>query len=612
MNMMRTNGLLTVLAAIALTACGGNDSPTSFSASSSGSTGTTSSSGTSSSGSSTSSSGTTTLTYALGNGTGSGFQSGAIGIAGLQSGSLSAGGVAALSLSIVDQTGTLYSGTAVTITISSTCISEGLAIITPTSPTTAGQGANTVSTSTGTAAMTYTAKGCSGSDAITATALVGNTTLTATGTISVAAAAIGSIQFQSASPQSVGLKGTGLAETSTVTFKVLDATGNPRPNAQVSFALSTSVGGITLQPSTATSATDGTVQTVVSAGTQHTTVRVTATIASPALSTQSGVLTVTTGLPASNAFSISVGAPSYFSSGGLACSNVEAYDVDGVTVPITARLADRYNNPAPDGTAVAFTTAGGHVVGSCTTPSAPGAADGTCTVNWTSANPRPSTSGSPPSALNGRARILATAIGEESFTDNNGNGYWDSGEPFVNLGEPYRDDNENNAYEVGEYFLDFNQNGTRDPGDGTFKGITCTGSGSSATCSTTTLAIGAQNIIVMSTSAAVITPTPGSISIPASVSGGATSSAALNIDVVDTNGNPMAAGTTIVATADASIGSVAGPGTNAKIGCQNSGHSSTSVTLTAPTSAGSGVITITVTSPGTGSQTITTVPVTIT
>ena len=93
----------------------------------------------------------------------------------------------------------------------------------------------------------------------------------------------------------------------------------------------------------------------------------TAAIASPALSTQSSNLTVTTGIPTSGAFSIAIGAPSYASS-GLACPNVEAYGFQLVTVPVTVQLADRYNNPAPDGTSVAFTSDGGHVAGSCTTP----------------------------------------------------------------------------------------------------------------------------------------------------------------------------------------------------------------------------------------------------
>lgn len=562
---------------------------------------------------------TPTPVYSMGSGTGSSFQSGAIG---LSSASLSAGGSASLSVTIVDQTGTLYSGGNVTVVFNSPCIAQGLATVAASGSSTPGQTAGSVSTGTGNVTATYTAKGCSGPDVITATATVGSANLSATGTITVAAAAIGSIQFVSASPISIGLKGTGLNETSTVIFKVLDSTGGARPGVTVNFSLNTQVGGLSLSPSSGTTAADGTVQTVVSAGTVHTSVRVTASIASPALSTQSSQLTVTTGLPASAGFSISVGSPSYATT-GLACPNVEAYGQDGVVVPVTVRLSDRYNNPAPDGTSIAFTTDGGHVGGACTTPSAPGAADGTCTVNWTSANPRPLTTGdSPPILANGRAMILATAIGEESFTDTNGNGFWDSGEPFVNLGEPYRDDNENAQYDSGEYFLDFNQNGTRDVGDGTFKGITCTGSGSSSTCGTSTLAIGAQHLLIMSTSGARIFATPTSLSVPHSVSGGAVSTASLTYTVVDDNYNPMPAGTTISVSVDSTVGSVAGPGVSWTIGCRSGAPTqgnqlaagdTLGVSFTAGSTVGaSGSIQITVTSPGTKTVTIGTIPVTIT
>ena len=108
----------------------------------------------------------------------------------------------------------------------------------------------------------------------------------------------------------------------------------------------------------------------------------------------------------------------------------------------------------------------------------------------------------------GRATILATAIGEESFTDTNGNGYWDPGEPFVNLGEPYRDDNENGAYDSGEYFLDFNQNGMRDAGpDGSVQGHHLYGH-TRSTCSTSTLAIGASHLLIMSTAGANVDESP--------------------------------------------------------------------------------------------------------
>jgi hypothetical protein len=608
---MRRLSIMALMAAALMAGCGGG----SQTISSAGSVSTGGTGGT----------GGTTTTYSMGNGTGSGFQSGMIG---LSSGTLSAGGTTSLDVTIVDQTGTLYTTAPVTVTFNSPCVAQSFATIAASGGSTAGATPDTVLTSTGSVTATYTAKGCSGTDVITATATVGGKSLTATGTVTVAAASIGSIQFISASPVQIGLKGTGLAETSTVIFKVVDSTGGPRPGVSVALSLNTTVGGISLSPATATSAADGTVQTVVSSGTQHTSVRVTAKIASPALSTQSSVLTVTTGLPASAGFSIAVGAPSYAAS-GLACSNVEAYGTDGVTVPVTVRLSDRYNNPAPDGTSVAFNTNGGHIVGACTTPSnyptLPSAADGTCTVTWTSANPRPQlNSDSPPLLAAGRATILATAIGEESFTDTNGNGYWDPGEPFVHLGEPYRDDNENNAHDSGEFFLDFNQNGVWDPPDPSltaFKGITCVGT--PATCSTSTLAIGVSHLLIMSTAQARLTsvtagggfsgnPATGLALTHSPAAPAAPSTGSLNFTVEDANGNPMAAGTTVSVTADSGAGAISGPGAAWTIGCREApGGDPLTVTLSAPANAGAGNITISVTSPGTKTVSVFTIGVTV-
>jgi hypothetical protein len=595
---MRKFGWVLVLAALgAASGCGGGG--TGSFATLGSSSGTTGSSGTSS-GSAT--------TYSMGNGSGSAFHSGVIGVS--PSTPLAAGGTASLSATVVDQTGTLYTANSVTVTFNSPCVSQGLATITASGTSTAGTSAGTVVTTSGNATATYVAKGCSPSDVVTATATVGSSNLTATATITIGASTIGSIQFVSATPESIGLKGTGLGETSTVIFKVVDSTGGARPNVPVTFSLDTTVGGITISPATATSGSDGTVQTVVSSGTQHTSVRVTATIASPALSTQSSLLTVTTGLPSSNGFSIAIGPATYGSgTSKLGCPNVEAYDIDGITAPITVRLSDRYNNPAPDGTAVAFTTNGGHVVGSCSTPSAPTSpGDGTCTAVWTSANPRPTPASTPPNRLAGRTTIMATAIGEESFDDLNGNGYYDAGEPFSNLGEPYRDDNENGAYDVGEYFLDFNKNGVRDAGDGTFKGITCSGT----TCSTTTLAISASLVLTMSTSAANVSYV-GSTGFGGNGSGltiAAGGSGTVTINVQDTNGNPVAAGSTVAVSA--STGTVTQTPSPFTVGCSNAiGGIDTGFAYTAGSTPGSGVITIQVTSPE-GTDTVYSIPVTIT
>jgi hypothetical protein len=555
---------LSGLLLLALTACGGNQGASIGTGGGSGGGG--------SGGGSGGGGGTITPTYQMGGGSGPTFQPGIIAIA---TPNLAAGGTTSIQVSIVDQNNALYT-TSTQVTFSSTCLAIGTATISSGTPPVVG---NSVTTSTGTVIATYTAKGCSGPDVITATASVASGSLSATGTVNVASATIGSIKFISATPTTIGLKGTGLVETSTVVFQVVDSSGGPVPNVPVTFSLPTSVGGLSLAPASSTSGVDGNVQTVVSAGTAHTAIRVTATIANPARSTQSGILTVTTGLPASDAFSIAVD-----------CPNVEAYNYDGVKVGVTVRLADRYNNPAPEGTSVAFTTSGGHIDGSCVTSSAQGVPDGTCTANWVSANPRPSPAAVPPSLLKGRAVVLATAIGEESFNDSNANGYYDSGEAFTNLGEPFRDDNESGAYELNEYYLDFNGNQTRNAGDGTFKGVTCTGTSPSDTCSAKNLAIGAQIVIVMSTSSSIVTG-PADVAVPSG-----TTPVHVVYNVKDANGNAMPSGTVIHA--DLTGGGTLQGWQDVVVPCDGgTTGQDVDIYITPPTTAGSGILRITTTSP---------------
>ena len=544
----------------------------------------------------------------MGNGGGSSFQSGVIAVS---NASLSAGGTTSLQVSIVDQTGMLYTGAAVTITFNSTCISQGLAAVTATGTTQPGSSPDTVITSTGTANATYTAKGCSGADVISASATVSSASLTATGTLTVATSATGSIQFVSATPTTIGLKGTGLDETSTVVFKVLDSSGAPKAGVSVAFSLDSSVGGMSLSPATASSAADGTVQTVVSSGTVHTPVRVTATIASPVLSTQSSQLTVTTGIATSDSFSIAVGAPTYAAGAGNApaCPNVEAWDLDGVVVPITVRLSDRYHNPVLDGTAVAFYTTGGQIVGSCTT------AGGACSVNWTSSAPRPLTTSDNPALLeNGRSTILATALGEEAFTDNNASGFYQSGDPFDDKGEPWDDANQNGTYDLGEYFLDYNHNGKWDAPSGSFVGITCTGTSPGSSCTSNTLALGASELMIMSSGTAQIYGVTGTGGLSGNASGMTIThgqGGTITFSVSDINNNPIPAGSTISVSVSSSAGTITG-GASYTEPCNTAVGGDTWVSfLTAASSAGSGNITIQITSAGTKSSSILYIPVTV-
>jgi len=62
----------------------------------------------------------------------------------------------------------------------------------------------------------------------------------------------------------------------------------------------------------------------------------------------------------------------------------------------------------------------------------------------------------------GLATIIAVIDGEESFDDNNGNGKYDQGEPFLDAAEPFVDIDDNDRWDTGEAYIDSNQNGKWD------------------------------------------------------------------------------------------------------------------------------------------------------
>ncbi len=412
-----------------------------------------------------------TQTLRLGRGFGEQFESGQLDIA---VASLAAGGSTTIAVTLVNQNGAARTED-FNVTFSSPCVSQGLATIT--SP---------VTSSDGQAQATYTAQGCSGEDTITASAISNGTQVSAGGVITVTAAELGSLRFISADPDNIALRGAGGAgrqETSTVIFQVRDTSGGPVRGQLVRFDLSTRVGGIELSSAAACSSADGNVQTVVQAGTVPTVVRVTAQLVSGEReagevcdSTANGGTNV--GSSQSDELTISTGVPD-FDSVSLSASvlNPEGLNIDGTLSNITMRMADRANNPVPDGTAVQFQTEGGSIRGSCNT------VDGSCTVVWNSQNPRPAEQGF---SNAGRANILAFAIGEENFFDLNSNGVFDgeptdqfnvSGDPQPqqDIGEAWRDDNENGEFDdsVPEPFVDFDQNSMRTMPDTLQSSVLC-------------------------------------------------------------------------------------------------------------------------------------------
>jgi hypothetical protein len=448
---------------------------------------------------------------------------------------LSAFGTTSVTATVLDG-GALFT-TPLGVSFSSPCASNGKAVLTP-----------TVTTINGLAIASYLDNGCAGPDTITAT--VGGLNQSASNTLIVLAPATGSIQFVSAVPKTITLKGTGgagLQETARVTFKVVDVAGNPIGGKSVAFALSTTLGGISLTSSSAISdAITGQVVTGVQSGTFNTPVRVKASTGSGSttLATQSDQLTITTGIPTQPSFSFSA-----------STFNIEGWEVDGAATILTARMADHFGNPVPDDTAVNFISEGGKVEGSCLTttrPSGSGNEGGVCSVTLVSQNLRPT---------NGRVTVLAFAIGEEGFTDLNSNGWADmspnelvdANGNSTDLGEAFVDFNENGVRDANEPFVDFNNDKVfQAVGDGKFNGVLCDENvpnrSSPGTCSSTkSLHVRGDVAIVLSGSHPVITTEPSSVQLDVCTGGTPFPNVqkTLTFTLSDLHGNVMPAGTKV-------------------------------------------------------------------
>ncbi|MDD2990164.1 MAG: hypothetical protein PHI64_14505 [Zoogloea sp.] len=424
--------------------------------------------------------------------------------------------------------------TPLTVNFSSGCDSNGKASIT-----------KSVATINGVATATYTDKGCAGSDIITAS-LQGTSAQT---TIAVAAPRASNIGYVSASPSSMALAGTGgagLSSSSVVTFKVVDSTNNPVASKAVSFDLSTRVGGIKLNnqasgPVQATSDGSGLVSVTVSAGSVPTPVWVTATLVDdPTIVTQSTNLTISTGRPTQDRFSLSIGT-----------FNIEGWSRDGTTTRANVYAFDRLGNPVADGTVINFISEGAGIQPSCVT------AAGSCSVTVTSGELRPRVDSEPSNfaVKAGRVTILAYAQGEESFDDLNQNNIYDAGEVFRDLGDAFVDNTEDRVWASGEREIQFSALNTSAcpayPSDGRYanapyKAGTCDGVWGNAHVR--------RNIVLVLSSHVIGTVTPSTFTITPKANPTAVPpvapvcSASFTFRMSDINNNPLPAGAALTAT----------------------------------------------------------------
>ncbi|MEW6381771.1 MAG: Ig-like domain-containing protein [bacterium] len=342
-------------------------------------------------------------------------------------------------------------------------------------------------TISGKASATFTAAETSGEVEITAT----SGSASETTQVTIASADVGSIEFVSAVPNIVGLKGAGQVEVSAVTFLVKNSQGTPVQDAQSVYIelfgpgggeYLEEVGRETITVSTENGAARVNFHSGVIPG--PVTLRATVTAAGGnKLSTSSGIISVGGGKPTESQFSLSA-----------SVLNLEGLAYDGIESKININLADRYGNvEVLEGTTVSFYTESGGISRSVAMNKT-----GSGSVTYRTQRPIPHktlpeqseidfmdqlhslfnipmnyTDPNSPNPRDGLCTIIAVVDGEEEFTDRNANGQYDPNEPFIDsYSDIFIDMDDDNSIdeEFEDLVIDQNNNAVFDGENGRWDG----------------------------------------------------------------------------------------------------------------------------------------------
>lgn len=295
--------------------------------------------------------------------------------------------------------------------------------------------ATVVSSNQGDVTTTYKSidaagKLCEGVQTITATG--SNVSATKSLEVNIDSIVANSLVYTTSGAVNVVTKNSGSASSGQLEFTVF-SNGVPAANQDVSINLVRGPDDISFvtegnrDPKTVTSDASGKVVVNLYPGTIPGPVEIKATLlANTAVFVLSKNVAVATGRVYQKGLSLSMS------------KNSLATDVDGDTASIIARMADRVGNPVPDGTVISFVSEGGVVTPNCAT------VGGACSVVISTQNPRP---------VDGRVTVLAYVEGDKDYNDSNEDNLFTQGVDTLldNIGDFFRDDNENNQLDTGEY-----------------------------------------------------------------------------------------------------------------------------------------------------------------
>lgn len=256
-----------------------------------------------------------------------------------------------------------------------------------------------VATNNGTAQATYRDQGCGGNDTITATA--DGVATAASRALAIAAPAAASVQFVEAIPtdKSIVIRGQGginRTETATLRFRVFDTFNRPLAGKQVNFSIAPT-GAVTLNKAVDSTDQNGEVITTVNSLDTPTTFRVQAVLPGTATAGRPDIST------ASDSIVVTTGLPVQRAfSIGVSQGNVDGWSYNsGTTTPaatVTVLLADAFGNPVADGTPIVFQTNLG-AIGSSSSGGCT-TLNGGCSVPFRTQNPRVAIPGTPATPCN--------------------------------------------------------------------------------------------------------------------------------------------------------------------------------------------------------------------
>jgi hypothetical protein len=273
--------------------------------------------------------------------------------------------------------------------------------------------------------------------------------------------------FEGMQPGIIGVTNSGLPETGTVTFCFEGSRGEPvAAGLRVDFSFEISVSGLRTNAQSALTDNEGCASVEVTAGRQAGLFEMRATLpfGTSSSTCTSRALPIRHSRPSANGWNLRCEPETTNALVDLVGDEIRT------SCPLTCSgfLRDRFGNPVNSGDVNVYFAAEQGIISSPVTPNADGFFTTTYIPNGSRPRDVPPLDTEPRlidaatgAVINPRdmlVTIVAWTNGEEGFNDTNGDGFYNSGEVFIDLAEPFLDNDDNDefnpAFPITDRFID--------------------------------------------------------------------------------------------------------------------------------------------------------------